>query len=175
MLQSPTYFFGRAGVKSGPESLYCEKLTPAASTIMALKIIDHGSPEYQQMVQLRTEVLRKPLGMQFHPEELAAEKANILIGAFEEEKILGCCMMIREEDREVRLRQMAVLKNLQGKGIGRAILQFAENIARDSGYKKITMHARKSAAGFFEELGYKVCSDEFLEIGIPHYEMEKRL
>lgn len=142
---------------------------------MALKIIDHGTPEYRQMVQLRTDVLRKPLGLQFTDDELEKEKENILIGAFEEEKILGCCMLIREEGREVRLRQMAVLKNLQGKGIGRAILQFAENIARDSGYKKITMHARKSASGFFEELGYKVCSDEFLEIGIPHYEMEKGL
>lgn len=142
---------------------------------MALKIIDYGTPEYRLMVQLRTDVLRKPLGMQFSPEELDAEKNNILIGAFEEEKILGCCMLIREEDKEIRLRQMAVLKNLQGKGIGRAILQFAENIARDSGYKKITMHARKSASGFFEELGYKICSEEFAEIGIPHYEMEKGL
>lgn len=142
---------------------------------MALKIIDHGTPEYRLMVQLRTDVLRKPLGMQFSPEELDAEKNNILIGAFEEEKILGCCMLIREEDKEIRLRQMAVLKNLQGKGIGRAILQFAENIARDSGFKKITMHARKSASGFFEELGYKICSEEFDEIGIPHYEMEKKL
>ena len=142
---------------------------------MALKIIDHGSKEYRQMVQLRIDVLRKPLGLSFTEDELTKEKAHILIGAFEEEKMLGCCMLIKLEDGSVRLRQMAVLNNLQGKGIGRALTQFAENIARDIGYKKITMHARKPVTGFFEKLGYRVSSDEFLEITIPHYEMEKML
>lgn len=142
---------------------------------MALKIIDHGSKEYQLMVQLRNEVLRRPLGMLLTPDELEMEKESILIGAFEDEKILGCCMLIRSGNKEIRLRQLAVLNNLQGKGIGKALLQFAENIARDSGHKKMTMHARKTSVPFFEKLGYRVCGDEFLEITIPHFDMEKDL
>jgi len=142
---------------------------------MALKIIDHGSREYQQMVQLRNDILRKPLKLTLTPEELEKEQDEILIGAFEEEKMLGCCMLIIVDSSTVRLRQMAVLNNLQGKGIGRALMQFAENIARDRGYKKIIMHARKSAAGFYEKLGYQVCSSEFEEVTLPHYEMEKKL
>ena len=142
---------------------------------MALKIIDHGSREYQQMVQLRNDILRKPLNLTLTPEELAKEKDEILIGAFDEEKMLGCCMLITVDPSTVRLRQMAVLNNLQGKGIGRALMQFAENIARDRGFKKIIMHARKSAAGFYEKLGYQVCSGEFEEVTLPHYEMEKKL
>lgn len=142
---------------------------------MALKIIDHGSREYQQMVQLRNDILRKPLKLQFTPEELEKEKDEILIGAFEEEKMLGCCMLIKVDPSTVRLRQMAVLNNLQGKGIGRALMQFAENIARDRGFKKIMMHARKTAAGFYEKLGYQVRGEEFEEVTLPHYEMEKKL
>lgn len=142
---------------------------------MALKIIDHGSREYQQMVQLRNEILRRPLGLQFTPDELEKEKEEILIGAFEEEKMLGCCMLIKQDPITVRLRQMAVLNNLQGKGIGRALMQFAENIARDRGFQKITMHARKTAAGFYEKLGYRICGQEFEEVTIPHYVMEKLL
>ncbi len=142
---------------------------------MALKIIDHGSKEYRQMVQLRNDILRKPLGLNLTEEELDKEKDQLLIGAFEEEKMLGCCLLIPQTEGQVKLRQMAVLNNLQGKGIGRALIQFAENIARDRGYKKITMHARKPTMGFFEKLGYRVSSGEFLEITIPHYEMEKSL
>ena len=142
---------------------------------MALKIIDHGSREYQQMVQLRNDILRRPLGLQFTPEELEKEKEEILIGAFEEEKMLGCCMLIKEDPSSVRLRQMAVLNNLQGKGIGRALMQFAENIARDRGFQKITMHARKTAVGFYEKLGYRVSGQEFEEVTIPHFTMEKLL
>jgi GNAT superfamily N-acetyltransferase len=142
---------------------------------MALKIIDHGSPEYQQMVQLRNDILRKPLGLSFTPEELAKEKDEILIAAFEDEKMLGCCMLVKSGGSTVRLRQMAVLNNLQGKGIGRALMQFAENIARDLGYKKLTMHARVTAVGFYEKLGYEVVGDTFEEVTIQHNSMEKSL
>lgn len=142
---------------------------------MALKIIDHGTKEYQQMVQLRNDILRKPLGLSLTPEELEKEKEEILIGAFEEEKMLGCCMLITVDPATVRLRQMAVLNNVQGKGIGRALMQFAENIARDRGFRKITMHARQTATGFYEKLGYRINGDQFEEVSIPHYIMEKNL
>ncbi len=142
---------------------------------MALKIIEHGSAEYQKMVGLRDNVLRKPLGLIFTPDELEDEKENILIGAFEDDDILGCCMLVEENPRVMRLRQMAVLNNLQGKGVGRAIMNFAENIARDRGYKVLSMHARKNATGFYEKMGYKVCGEEFTEVTIPHYLMEKNL
>ena len=142
---------------------------------MALKIIDHGTPEYQQMVKLREDILRKPLGLQFTPEELEGEKEHLLIAAVDDGTMRGCCMLVKEDGQTVRLRQMAVTNDLQGKGIGRALMQFAENLARDHGFRKITMHARSNAVGFYEKLGYKTCSDEFEEITIPHYIMEKNL
>ena len=92
--------------------------------IMALKIIDHGTPEYAQMIKLRDDILRKPLGLSFSPEELEKEKDNILIAAFDDDQMLGCCMLVEEEPEVIRLRQMAVLNDLQGKGIGRALMNF---------------------------------------------------
>jgi predicted GNAT family N-acyltransferase len=142
---------------------------------MALKIIDHGSPEYDRMVKLRDEILRKPLGLSFSKEELEKEKNNLHIVAYEDDRMLGCCMLIEEDPQTVRLRQMAVRNDLQGKGIGKALMQFAENLARDRGYKRITMHARKDASGFYEKMGYKKMGDEFKEITIPHIAMEKEL
>ena len=142
---------------------------------MALKIIDYGSKEYQQMVKLRDDILRKPLGLSFDQQELEKEKDNMLIGAFEDDDMLGCCMLVEEKPGIVRLRQMAVLNDLQGKGIGRALMNFAENLARDNGYKILSMHARKNAIGFYEKMGYKVSGDEFIEVTIPHYVMEKVL
>jgi GNAT superfamily N-acetyltransferase len=142
---------------------------------MALKIIDHGTKEYQQMVKLREDILRKPLGLGFTNDELEKEKENMLIAAFEDDIMLGCCMLVEEDNKTVRLRQMAVLNDLQGKGIGRALMNFAENLARDRGYKTLSMHARKNAVGFYEKMGYKVASEEFTEVTIPHYVMEKKL
>ncbi|MCE3283736.1 MAG: acetyltransferase, family [Chitinophagaceae bacterium] len=140
---------------------------------MALKLIDHGSKEYKAMVEMRRAILRKPLGIDFDQAELDREHEDILIGCFEDEKLEGCCLLTKVDNNTVRLRQMAVLSGLQGKGFGRVLMQFAENLARDRGYTKITMHARKTAVGFYQKQGYRVVGDEFQEISIPHYIMEK--
>ena len=52
---------------------------------------------------------------------------------------------------------------------------FAENIARDRGYKTVLMHARKSTAHFFEKQGYKIEGDDFIQLTIPHLVMKKLL
>jgi predicted GNAT family N-acyltransferase len=142
---------------------------------MALKIIDHGSPEYREMTRLREQILRRPLGLTLDSEELETERPHVHIGAFEEDSLLGCCMLVREDDRTVRLRQMAVSDKLQRKGVGKALMSFAENIARDQGYRNLIMHARQHAIGFYEKMGYRVTSTEFTEVTIPHVVMEKSL
>jgi len=142
---------------------------------MALKQIDHGSKEYKQMIALRMEILRKPLGLSFSDDELAKEKEDILIGAFDEEKILACCLLTKIDNTTIKLRQMAVQNNLQGKGIGASMMSFAETVARDKGYKKLMMHARNTAIGFYEKFDFKVKGNEFIEVNVPHHVMEKRL
>lgn len=142
---------------------------------MALKIIDHGTPDYEEMVKLRYAILRKPLGLQFLPEDLDKEKNDILICYFDDNVIEGCCLLTKADAHTVRLRQMAVLQGLQRHGIGKALLQFAENIARDRGFSTLCMHARQTAIGFYEKSGYQKSGDEFFEVGLPHYKMQKDL
>lgn len=142
---------------------------------MALKIVDYNSPEYKQVVKLREDILRRPLGLSFSADELEEERDHLLMAAYEDDRILGCCMLVEEELQTVRLRQMAVSNDLQGKGVGKALMNFAENLARDRGYKRITMHARKNAIGFYEKMGYSIRGAEFEEVTIPHYVMEKKL
>ena len=142
---------------------------------MGLKQIDHGTKEYKQMIALRYSILREPLGLNFTNEELEKEKDNILIAAFEEDDMLGCCMLTKVDSQTLQLRQMAVKNNLQGKGIGASIMSFAETISRDRGYRSIIMHARDTAIGFYEKFGYKVKGDSFTEINLPHHVMEKKI
>jgi predicted GNAT family N-acyltransferase len=144
---------------------------------MPIKIIDHNTAEYQQMIDLRYQILRQPLGLSFRQEELDREKEDILIAAFDEDEILGCCMLTNQPNEELtlKLRQMAVKGNLQGKGVGNQMLRFAEIVARDLGNKKLMMHARQNAIGFYEKQGYKIVSEQFEEVSIPHYRMEKEL
>lgn len=150
-------------------------LISALNFLMPIKMIDHGTEEYMQMVDLRYNILRKPLGLSFSEQELEREKDDILICLFDDGKLEGCCLLTEVEPKTLRLRQMAIISGLQGKGMGKVLMQFAENISRDRGYRKIMMHARKTAVGFYEKLGYEVASEEFTEVNIPHYTMEKKL
>ena len=142
---------------------------------MSLRLIEHDSAEYQAMILLRMKILREPLGLSFTPEDLQKEKDDILLCAFEDDVIVACCVLTEINNKTCQLRQMAVIPPVQKNGLGRSLLDFAEKIAYDSGFRKIIMHARKSAVGFYQKQGYEIEGGEFEEVTIPHYEMQKSL
>ena len=142
---------------------------------MAIRIIDYGSADYKKMVDLRMDILRRPLGLTFSAEDLEKEKHDLLIGAFEEDELLACCMLTKIAEDTCKLRQMAVRPKIQGTGLGAAMMNYAEQLAKDAGYKKMVMNARKIAKGFYEKLGYEIEGDEFVEVTLPHFFMQKNI
>ncbi len=142
---------------------------------MAIRIIDYGSAEYKKMVDLRMDILRRPLGLSFSEADLEKEKLDILIGAFEEDELMACCILTKVAEDTCKLRQMAVRPKIQGTGLGAAMMNYAEQLAKDAGYKKMVMNARKTAKGFYEKLGYEIKGDEFVEVTLPHFYMQKNI
>ena len=142
---------------------------------MPIKVIDYGSKQYQEMVNLRMDILRRPLGMQFSEEDLAKEKNDFLLGVYDEDELVACCILTAIAPLTCQLRQMAVHQKMQRNGIGAALMIFAENVARDAGYRKMIMHARKTAIGFYEKLGYQTQGEEFTEVNLPHMELYKSI
>lgn len=138
-------------------------------------MIDHGSEDYKKMVDLRMDILRRPLGLNFNKEDLEREKDDILIGAFEEDDLMACCILTKIGEGICKLRQMAVHPRLQGTGLGVAMMSYAEQLAKDAGFKKMVMNARKTAKGFYEKLGYEIEGDEFVEVTLPHFFMQKNI
>lgn len=65
-----------------------------------------------------------------------------------------------------------VLTIKHGFGLGGKILHEGVSLARAKmGAKRIYLEAQTYAIGFYEREGFKVCSEEFLEDGIPHVKM----
>ncbi len=140
-----------------------------------IKTFTYGSPEYQAALALRTEILRKPLGLMFTPEELKKDEADVHFGLFEGSKIIACLTLTNAGDKKMKMRQVAVQTDQQGKGVGRDLSNAAEDYARKQSFVLMFCHARKTAAPFYQKLGYQVVGDEFTEVNIPHYVMEKQL
>lgn len=140
---------------------------------MSCYTIEYGSKAYKQTVDLRYEILRKPLGLRFTDEDLKNDQYDVLFAYDEDGIIAGTCILTEVDTNTVRLKQMAVDYHFQGSGIGRNLISYAEEKAIDLGYSKIIIHARKVVADFYMKLGYKQAGGEYTEVGIPHYSMEK--
>jgi len=71
--------------------------------------------------------------------------------------------------------RMAVLKQYRHCGIGSAILRELIKIANTQKLQKVFLHAQTSALEFYKKQGFETCSSEFMDAGIPHKTMEKKL
>ncbi len=67
--------------------------------------------------------------------------------------------------------RMAVLKPWRGIGVGSALLRNAILLYRQQGLKNITLSAQVHAISFYEKLGFKVCSEPYLDANILHVDM----
>ena len=138
--------------------------------------IEFGTPEYDESVALRYEVLRKPLGLVYTPEQLAAEWSDMHFAAFDTSgKMVGILLLTSVNEHEIKMRQVAVAPDQQGRGVGAALVTASEEAAQSLNIKTMTLHAREHAVPFYLRLGYQTFGDAFEEVSIPHFKMEKEL
>lgn len=81
---------------------------------------------------------------------------------------------LRWVDHMGKLERICILKEHRRKSYGTKIIQAMEDEVLKRGYSKTKLHAQTQAVEFYERLGYKVVSDEFLDAGIPHVAMTKQ-
>jgi predicted GNAT family N-acyltransferase len=86
----------------------------------------------------------------------------------------GAGRLIFTADGVAKIQRMAVIDDVRGKGVGRALLAFLEAEARRRGATRLTLWAQVRARGFYEKAGYAAAGAEFDDgTGIPHVAMEK--
>lgn len=140
-----------------------------------IKIIEFGSDLYHESIELRRLVLRLPLGLDFNSDELLAENNQIHFVYIQNQKVEGVLLLNPTDNNILKMRQVAVSPEQQGQGIGQKMVNFSEKWGIQNQYKRIELHARKTAVPFYFGLKYELEGDEFEEVGIPHFKMVKNL
>jgi predicted GNAT family N-acyltransferase len=74
-----------------------------------------------------------------------------------------------------KLERVAVLKVWRGLGIGQALVNAAIDVAITQGVTILTLHAQLPSVPFYEALGFNASGQSFLEAGIEHLKMIKKL
>lgn len=91
-----------------------------------------------------------------------------------EGKVLAYLRAFYKEPGVVQMGRVLTVERGTGLG-GRLLSEGIREIKEKFEAQKIYIEAQTYAIGFYEREGFKVCSDEFLEDGIPHVKMELAL
>lgn len=71
--------------------------------------------------------------------------------------------------------RMAVLPEWRGQGVGSALLRTLLDMARDAGHEHAVLNAQVRAMSFYRRYGFEPEGGEYLEAGIPHIAMSRKL
>jgi predicted GNAT family N-acyltransferase len=81
----------------------------------------------------------------------------------------------RTFDAYGKVERICILSSNRKGGAGKAIMNKIEEYALNSGAPALKLNAQTHAIPFYSKLGYEVVSEEFLDAGIPHRTMIKKL
>jgi len=94
----------------------------------------------------------------------------------EKNELIACARLQENEFKTGQIRYMAVLRSMQGQGLGKQLLSALEVKAKEMGLLKIELHARENAVQFYQSMAYQVDEKSYLLWEqIQHYKMSKLL
>ncbi|MFP5110963.1 GNAT family N-acetyltransferase [Bacillaceae bacterium C204] len=74
-----------------------------------------------------------------------------------------------------KVERICVMKEARNTGAGKAIMNAIEDFALKNDIHKLKLNAQTHAIPFYAGLGYEVVSEEFMDAGIPHKTMVKKI
>lgn len=78
-------------------------------------------------------------------------------------------------DEYGKMERICILKENRKGGSGKTLMNKMEEYAVKNGASALKLNAQTQAIPFYSKLGYEVISDEFLDAGIPHKTMLKKI
>src|SRR5436190_13315034 len=117
-----------------------------------MRIIEPQTEEdLKKYYDLRYEILRKPWNqpMKSTKDEWEDQSIHVLM-LDENNQAVACGRLQINSKTEGQIRSMAVRTELQGKGLGKKIIQYIEQRAKDLKLENIILDARINAVKFYE-------------------------
>ncbi|MBP1039715.1 GNAT family N-acetyltransferase [Vagococcus sp. BWB3-3] len=136
---------------------------------------------YRAGLNLREEVLRKPLGKSLYQEDLTLEKDNDCYGILLEEQLVATLSCFDASANVAHVTAFAVAPFYQGQGLGKALVSFLKEELQAQGYTEIKVNARETAKRFYETCGFVAIGEPFKNqtLGIydcvMHYQLKESI
>lgn len=86
----------------------------------------------------------------------------------------GCARLLPMGE-SAKVQRVAVMPAQRGTGVGGRIMLMVLDHARQAGFRQAALDSQVQAIGFYEKLGFRAHGPEFLDAGIGHRAMTRRL
>ena len=130
--------------------------------------------ELYEILRLRVDVFVVEQNCPY-PELDGADKEAVHLFALEGERSAACLRLFWKDDEPGVIWLGRVVAARRGMGLGGELLRRGIDTAFDTlGAREIYIEAQDYARGFYAREGFIVCSESFLEDGIPHVQMRLR-
>jgi predicted GNAT family N-acyltransferase len=130
--------------------------------------------EVRAALALRHEVFVVEQRVPLEEEVDRHDETALHLGGVDRDCVVATCRLVAE-GRTVKLGRMAVATAARRRGLASALLAEAETRARALGAARIALAAQTGALALYERAGYTAYGERFLDAGIEHLMMEKRL
>jgi predicted GNAT family N-acyltransferase len=130
--------------------------------------------EVEAALALREDVFCGEQGVSLADERDGRDAEALHLVVVEDGAVIGTCRLL-VEGATVKLGRMAVARTARGRGLAGALLVEADTRARELGAERIALAAQLSAQAIYARAGYEPYGDVFLDAGIDHVMMAKRL
>ncbi len=132
--------------------------------------------DFESYYDLRWRVLRKPWNQPRGSEKDDLEDKSIHLMACSGPTVIGVARAHFNSANEAQIRYMAVEDQYRGRGVGTKLLAELEKRIRKKGANVITLNARETAVGFYEDHDYQfVAKAHTLYDSIEHFKMAKNI
>lgn len=139
---------------------------------MTIRVYENALPE--DALYIRTVVFVNEQGFRDEFDEI--DKTCLHLIAYDGDKPIAVCRCFYEQDvTSWHIGRMAVLKDHRKKGIGRLVMEKAEDEIAKRGGLEAALSSQYPVKGFYEALGYTAEGDIYLDEDYPHILMRKRL
>lgn len=143
-----------------------------------LQIAKPETPEqFDEYFDLRWRILRAPWDrLRGAEKDEFDEEAEHVTVRDQNGRLLGVGRLHFNTEQEAQIRYMATEEDCRGIGVGRALIERLEELARAQGAERIVLNARDSVVGFYQRFGYSVIGPGPMMFDkVKHSRMEKRL
>ncbi len=94
------------------------------------------------------------------------------VWAEEDGETVACLRVFMYDGTYAQIGRVVTSLKVRGTGLGLELMKTGIRVVEEHFENApILIHAQAYATGFYEKVGFRISSEQFLEDGIPHYEM----